>query len=166
MSTDASSGPADQVISVSHEEDAYETALEDLVERYEDGEGVGIIFAGGQRMQHQQALADLADRVVANVHQFDMPSLVGERRIQTQSSLRKTFDAAPEQDVILYFEHVDMLFDWRHPDTLGGEEEPTSIEYFLQRVEAFQGIAVLGIDHEEHIETARSFEIQLVVYFE
>lgn len=166
MSSDADSGPDTRDLKrVSYADSAYEEVLESVMERYKRGDGVGIIFLGGERMQHQEALAELADRAVANVHQFVVPSLVGERRMQTQSSLRKTFDSAAEDEVILFFDHVDMLFDWRHPDTLGGAEEPTSIEYFLQRVEAFRGIVVLGIDHAEHVDTVRRFDMQLLVEF-
>jgi SpoVK/Ycf46/Vps4 family AAA+-type ATPase len=126
---------------------------------------VRVLFAGGTRETHQQALATLAQYTVENVHQFALPALVKERRMQTQSSIRKAFDAAAEEGALLFFDRVDMLFDWHHPDSMGGEEEPTSIEYFLQRVEAYGGVVVLALEAPEHIEAARSYGLDLIVDF-
>lgn len=145
--------------------EAFDRALTTLKERYEAGEGTRIVFSGGSRADHQQALAHLSEHTVGRVHQFEMPALIGERRMQTQNSLRKAFDAAAEEGALLFFDAVDPLFDWRHPDTLGGEEEPTSVEYFLQRVEAFDGIVVLGLQAPEHVDAARAYDVQMIVTF-
>lgn len=154
-----------EVPAVSYGGEAFARAVTELEQRYEAGKGVRVVFAGGAHAMHQQALADLAEQTVTNVHQFELPSLVGERRMQTQNSLRKAFDAAAEEGALLFFDEVDMLFNWHHPDSMGGEEEPTSIEYFFQRVEAFGGIIVLGLNDPKHVEAAREYEVQLIVEF-
>ncbi len=146
--------------------EAFDDALATLAQQYDAGQGARIAFSGGSRAAHQQALADLSEHTVGRVHQFEMPALIGERRMQTQNSLRKAFDAAAEEGALLFFDQVDMLFDWRHPDTLGGDEEPTSIEYFLQRVEAFTGVVVLGLQSPDHVDAARPYHLQLVVTFD
>lgn len=143
----------------------FDYALTALKDRYDTGDGARIVFSGGSRAEHQQALAHLSGHTVGRVHQFEMPALIGERRMQTQNSLRKAFDAAAEEGALLFFDTVDPLFDWRHPDTLGGEEEPTSIEYFLQRVEAFKGIIVLGLQTPDHVDAVREYDLQLIVTF-
>ena len=143
-----------------------EVAQLGLADRWDDEMGgLCIVFVDGTPEARQQALATVTRHTIANVHQFALPSLVGERRMQTQSSLRKAFDAASEEGALLFFNEVDMLFDWRHPDTLGGEEEPTSVEYFFQRVEAFEGVIVLALNDPEHIETAREYGARLIVDF-
>lgn len=148
-----------------YEPDAFTRAADRLGDRYRSGDSVRVLFAGGTRAAHQRALATLADHTVANVHQFTLPSLVGERRMQTQSSIRKAFDAAAEEGALLFFDQVDMLFDWHHPDSLGGEEEPSTIEYFFQRVETYDGLVALALDAPDHIEAARAYGLHLIVDF-
>lgn len=149
----------------SYAAEAFEQAAAELGARYDEGLSVRVLFAGGARDAHQRALATLAEHTVEKVYQFALPALLKERRMQTQSSLRKAFDAAAEEDALLFFDKVDMLFDWHHPDSLGGEEEPSSVEYFFQRVEAYEGVVALAIQAPEHIETARAYDLHLVVDF-
>jgi hypothetical protein len=157
---------ASDIPHVAFSTEAFDEALATLQQRYDAGAGARIAFSGGSRADHQQALATLSEHTIGRVHQFEMPALIGERRMQTQNSLRKAFDAAAEEGALLFFDQVDMLFDWRHPDTLGGDEEPTSIEYFLQRVEAFGGVVALGLQSSEHVDAAREYDLQLVVTFD
>lgn len=144
---------------------AFTQAAAELGTRYEEGASVRVLFAGGTRQAHQRALTTLAEHTVENIHQFALPVLVKERRMQTQSSIRKAFDAAAEEGALLFFDEVDVLFDWRHPDAIGGAEEPSSIEYFFQRVEAFDGVVVLALETPEHIDAARPYGMHLVVDF-
>lgn len=148
-----------------YDAEAFEQAASQLGVEYTNGGSVRVLFAGGTREAHQQALTTLSEHTVENVHQFALPALVKERRMQTQSSIRKAFDAAAEEGALLFFDRVDMLFDWHHPDSVGGAEEPTSIEYFFQRVEAYAGVVALALEAPEHIETARSYGLDLVVDF-
>lgn len=150
---------------MAYDPQSFAQAASDLGAAYDDGDSVRVLFAGGSREAHQQALATLADRTVENVHQFALPALVKERRMQTQSSIRKAFDAAAEEGALLFFDRVDMLFDWHHPDSLGGEEEPSSIEYFFQRVEAYDGVVALALKAPEHIEAAQAYDMHLIVDF-
>lgn len=145
--------------------EAFMQAAARLGTRFDRGASVRVLFAGGTRDEHRHALTTLAARTVENVHQFALPALVKERRMQTQSSIRKAFDAAAEEGALLFFDEVDMLFDWRHPDAMGGEEEPSSIEYFFQRVAAYDGVVALAIETPEHIEAARPYGLHLIVDF-
>ena len=150
---------------MSYDADAFAQAASQLGVQYNNGDSVHVLFAGGTREAHQRALTTLSEHTVENVHQFALPALVKERRMQTQSSIRKAFDAAAEEGALLFFDRVDMLFDWHHPDSMGGEEEPSSIEYFFQRVEAYDGVVALALEAPEHIEAARSYSLDLVVDF-
>ncbi len=150
---------------VAYDPEAFAQAATELGARYDEGGSVRVLFAGGTRDAHQRALAALAEHTVENIHQFALSALVKERRMQTQSSIRKAFDAAAEEGALLFFDEVDMLFDWHHPDSLGGAEEPSSVEYFFQRVEAFDGVVVLALEAPEHIEAARPYGIHLIVDF-
>jgi hypothetical protein len=166
METPQSGRDASSPTVMPYDEESFAQAATRLGTRFDrDGASIRVLFAGGTREAHQKALSTLADHTIENVHQFTLPTLVKERRMQTQSSIRKAFDAAAEEGALLYFDRVDMLFDWHHPDSMGGEEEPSSVEYFLQRVEAYAGVVALALDAPDHIEAARAYGLDLIVDF-
>jgi len=127
-----------------------------------------LAFYGGTREQHQQALADLTRHATGTVHQFEVPSLLEDQRIQTQNNLRKAFDHAAEESALLYFDQADAFFVHDHTDTPEDPEEDAALtltEYVLDRLEAYDGVAVLGLHDPSHVEQARE-AIHLVVRFE
>lgn len=130
--------------------------------------GACIVFHSGTRGDRQQALASLTRHATGNVHQFRMPSLLSERRMQTQNAFRKSFDHAIEESAFLYFDAADALFTHVHEDTLDGEgdAEPTAIEYFFDRIEAYPEPVVLGVQQSAHVDAARARGAHLVVRFD
>jgi hypothetical protein len=120
------------------------------------------------REQRQQALGTLTRYATGNVHQFEMPSLLGDHRMQTQNSLRKAFDHASEESALLYFDKADPIFTHDHADTPDEPEKSaalTTVEYFFDRVGAYAGVVVLGLQRKSHVEWARD-KVHLVVRFE
>jgi SpoVK/Ycf46/Vps4 family AAA+-type ATPase len=127
-----------------------------------------VLFYGGTREKRQEALGTLTRYATGNVHQFRVPSLLSEYRMQTQNSLRKAFDHAAEENALLYFDKVDPLFTHEHadaPDDPTRTAAPTTLEYFFERVGAYAGIVVLGLQRRSHVEWAAD-KVDLVVRFE
>ena len=129
--------------------------------------GACIVFHDGSREERQQALTSLTRHATGSVHQFRMPALLSERRMQTQNALRKSFDHAAEEGALLYFDAADALFTHVHEDTLDGEgdAEPTAIEYFFDRIEAYREPIVLALQTVAHVDAARARGSHLVVRF-
>lgn len=129
--------------------------------------GARLLFYGGTRESRQQGLATLTRHTSGNVHQFRVPSLLAERRMQTQNNLRKAFDHAAEESALLYFDSADALFAHAHLDDEEAEDqpEPNTLEYFFDRVVAYEGVAVLTVQKESHVERAKE-HVDLVVEFE
>lgn len=127
-----------------------------------------FLFHGGTREQRQQALATLTRYTTANVHQFQVPSLLSEQRMQTQNNLRKAFDHAAEEGALLYFDKSDALFTHTHADSPDeGDEDavPTTSEYFFDRVDAYDGVVVLGLQRKKHVDLTAP-NVHLTVRFE
>lgn len=125
-----------------------------------------VLFQGGTRERRQEALASLLQHTTANVHQFRVPSLLAERRMQTQNALRKAFDHAAEESALIYFDAADALFTHDHVDTDETEGPvPTTPEYFFDRVLAYDGVVVLALQGRKHVERAEE-HVHLVVTFE
>lgn len=125
-----------------------------------DQHGVSVVFRGGPTEVRQHALADLTEHATPTVHQFRMPSLLGERRVQTQNSLRKAFDHAAEEESVLYFDEADALFEHVHgddPDSVDDDPGPTTVEYFLDRVDAYAGLVIVCLETPRHEDTLRRY---------
>lgn len=157
---DTVAGTADMP-SVAYDTDVFREAAASLpsIESGVGEHGLMIVFQDGARPDRQHAMAILTEHASPTVHQFQVPSLLGERRINTQNALRKAFDHAAEEDAVLYFENVDALFSHVHaegPD-VDGEAAPTTVEYFLDRVDAYRGLVILCITDSSYESTIRRY---------
>jgi SpoVK/Ycf46/Vps4 family AAA+-type ATPase len=166
MADSPSSFEAGGASPVQHGTTAFRTALRTLLADADPAEGPCLVFRGGTREARQQALATLTRHTTANVHQFRVPSLLNERRMQTQNALRKAFDHAAEESALLYFDAADAVFSHTHPDTPDedGRALPTTAEYFFDRVLAYDGVVVLVLQTTGHVEWADE-HIHLIVEF-
>jgi hypothetical protein len=165
MAHSSPSSNGDHPASVAFDSDTFDDALHTLMEQRQRRTGTGLVFHGGTREQRQQALTHLTQQVTGTVHQFDASSLLTDRRMQTQNELRKAFDHAAEEEALLYFDRADPLFTHRHPDAPDADTAPTTLEYVFDRVGAFDGIVVLGLQQKRHVERAHRIA-HLVVQFE
>jgi SpoVK/Ycf46/Vps4 family AAA+-type ATPase len=145
--------------------EAFTRSLQRLLDEEEPAKP-RILFHGGTREDRQQALATLTRHTTANVHQFRVPSLLNEQRMQTQNALRKAFDHAAEESALLYFDAADALFRHSHTDTPDDEDRalPTTAEYFFDRVLAYDGVVVLALQKKSHVEWAEE-NVHLIVRF-
>jgi len=163
------SNPADtDAPTVSYDPDRFARRLDRLMNDREGRTGTRLVFHGGVREQRQQALASLTRHATGNVHQFRGPSLLNPRRIQTQNSLRKAFDHAAEENALLYFDQADPIFTHSHTDAPDNSDEnavPSTLEYFFDRIGAYDGVVVLGLQRTRHVAWARE-RVHLVVQFE
>ncbi|MFB6272511.1 MAG: hypothetical protein ABEL51_06420 [Salinibacter sp.] len=167
MASPDSSPNAGGPSSVEYGTDEFEQALQHLLSGEEESPQTHILFHGGSREDRQQALATLTRYTTASVHQFRVPSLLNERRMQTQNALRKAFDHAAEESALLYFDAADALFTHAHVDTPNEADRalPTTAEYFFDRVLAYDGVVVLALQTERHVEWAKE-NLQLLIQFE
>ena len=148
--------------------DAFDHALQALLRGEEEPPTARVLFHGGTRETRQQALATLTRYTTANLHQFRVPSLLNEQRMQTQNALRKAFDHAAEESALLSFDAADALFTHSHVDTPDDGEEravPSTVEYFFDRVVAYGHAVVIALQTPRHVDWADE-HAHLVVRFE
>jgi hypothetical protein len=151
---------------IAYDPDTFANRLDRMMDDRETGPR--LLFYGGVREQRQQALGTLTRYATGNVHQFRVPSLLNDYRMQTQNSLRKAFDHAAEEHALLYFDEADPLFSHTHTDTPDDPDEnavPTTVEYFFDRVAAYDDMVVLGLQRKSHVAWARD-KVHLVLQFE
>lgn len=168
MNRPESSSATGTVPSVAYGTDAFPRAAARFRSFADSDRGGRIAFVGGIREQRQAALATLTRHTTETVHQFRLPTLLSERRMQTQNAFRKAFDHAAEEGAMLYFDRLDDLFEHEHTDPLDDEgySEPTAIEYFFERVEAYRGVVILGMQSDRTAQRIRQYDVDLIVRFD
>jgi SpoVK/Ycf46/Vps4 family AAA+-type ATPase len=147
---------------------AFQQRLDELLDDGRTGNGVRVLFYGGPQEKRQEALGTLTRHENGNVHQFRVPSLLNEYRMQTQNSLRKAFDHAAEERALLYFDEIGSLVAHDHADASEDSAQtaaPTATEYFSDRVDAYPEVVVLGLARPQSLDWAAGM-VDLVVRFE
>jgi SpoVK/Ycf46/Vps4 family AAA+-type ATPase len=130
------------------------------------GEGLCVMFAGESGTGKTLAAEVLARRLELNLYSVDLSAIVSKYIGETEKNLRRLFDAAEDGGVILFFDEADALFGRRTEvkDSLDRYAN-TEINYLLQRIEAFRGMAILATNAKSQIDTAFLRRLRFVVDF-
>ena len=94
-------------------------------------------------------------------------SLVVSKYIgETEKNLARVFDQAQHKGWILFFDEADALFGKRS-ETKDAHDRYANQEvaYLLQRIETFDGIAVLASNQKGNIDQAFARRFESVIYF-
>jgi SpoVK/Ycf46/Vps4 family AAA+-type ATPase len=110
------------------------------------GPGTGTLLSGGTAAAKAQVAEALARDLGLGLFRVDLSAVVSKFIGETEKNLGRLFDAAEAGGGILYFDEADALFGKRAQikdshDRFANVE----IDYLLQRIEAFTGVAILAI---------------------
>ena len=101
-----------------------------------------------------------------DVYKVDLSLVVSKYIGETEKNLGKVFDQAQNKDWILFFDEADALFGKRSEtkdshDRYANQE----ISFLLQRIETFDGIAILASNFRENLDKAFTRRFESVIYF-
>ena len=130
------------------------------------GEGLCVLFAGESGTGKTLAAEVLARRLQLNLYRVDLSAVVSKYVGETEKNLRRLFDAAEDGGVILFFDEADALFG-RRTEVKDSHDRYANLEinYLLQRIEAFRGLAILATNLKSQIDTAFLRRLRFVVDF-
>src|SRR5213075_2671628 len=85
---------------------------------------------------------------------------------ETEKNLRRLFDAAEDGGAILFFDEADALFGKRS-EVKDSHDRYANIEinYFLQRMESYRGLAILATNMKSALDQAFLRRIRFIVQF-
>ena len=85
---------------------------------------------------------------------------------ETEKNLRRVFDPAEDSGVILFFDEADALFGKRS-EVKDSHDRYANIEinYLLQRIESYRGLAILATNLKSALDTAFQRRLRFVVDF-
>lgn len=119
------------------------------------GSGPRVLFVGPNKRPRLLAARVLASELHLRLYRIDLSAVVSKYIGETEKNLRRVFDAAEKAGAILFFDEADALFGKRS-GVKDSHDRYANIEvaYFLQRMEEFEGIAILATNRKESIDAA------------
>jgi len=135
-------------------------------DRMNRGLGISALFAGESGTGKTMAAEVLASALELMLYRIDLSAVVSKYIGETEKNLRKLFDAAEGGGAILFFDEADALFGKRS-EVKDSHDRYANIEinYLLQRMETFGGLAVLATNRKSAMDTAFLRRLRFVVNF-
>ncbi len=152
--------PADQmdllielVARVRHRDQVLETwGFGDKIGR---GLGLSALMSGPPGTGKTMIAGLLARELGLDLYQVDLSKIVSKYIGETEKQLSALFDAAESGQAIILFDEADSLFAKRSEVRSSNDRYANlEVNYLLQRIEAFSGIALLTTNHETTIDDA------------
>jgi hypothetical protein len=130
------------------------------------GLGVSALFAGESGTGKTLAAEVLARELALDLYRIDLSAVVSKYIGETEKNLKRVFDAAEEGGVLLLFDEADALFGKRS-DVKDSHDRYANIEvsYLLQRMEAYQGLAILTTNLKSAVDKAFQRRLRFTVSF-
>src|SRR6266516_221489 len=130
------------------------------------GLGINALFAGESGTGKTMAAEVIANSLRLNLYRIDLSAVVSKYIGETEKNLRRLFDAADDGGAILFFDEADALFGKRS-EVKDSHDRYANIEinYLLQRMEAYRGLAILATNMKSALDTAFPRRIRFSVEF-
>jgi SpoVK/Ycf46/Vps4 family AAA+-type ATPase len=108
----------------------------------------------------------LAGELDLDLYRIDLSQVVSKYIGETEKNLRRVFDAAEAGGAILLFDEADALFGKRS-EVKDAHDRYANIEvgYLLQKMDEYEGIAILATNLRQNMDDAFIRRLQIVVEF-
>ena len=130
------------------------------------GLGISALFAGASGTGKTLAAEVLGNELQLDVYRIDLSSVVSKYIGETEKNLKKIFDAAEGCGAILLFDEADALFGKRS-EVKDSHDRYANMEvsYLLQRIESYQGLAILTTNLKDDLDRAFLRRIRFIAQF-
>jgi hypothetical protein len=130
------------------------------------GRGVIALFAGDSGTGKTLSAEVMAGELGVALYVVDLSSIVDKYIGETEKNLDRIFTEADRTDAVLLFDEADAIFGKRS-EVKDSHDRYANLEsaFLLQRLEAFDGIAVLTTNLRANIDEAFTRRLDLVVDF-
>lgn len=134
--------------------------------RMNRGFGISALFAGDSGTGKTMAAEVLANALQLDLYRIDLSAVVSKYIGETEKNLRQVFDAAEDGGAILLFDEADALFG-RRSEVKDAHDRYSNIEinYLLQRMEAYRGLAILATNMKSALDAAFMRRLRFVINF-
>lgn len=125
-----------------------------------------ILFSGPSGTGKTMAAELIARSLGRALHRIELGEIVGKYIGETEKNLRRVFQQAEMSGAILLFDEADALFGKRS-EVKDAHDRYANVDtgLLLQRIEAFEGIAILATNRKANIDPAFIRRLRAVVEF-
>jgi hypothetical protein len=137
-----------------------------FAEKMSRGLGISALFSGDSGTGKTMAAEVIANELRLNLYRIDLSAVVSKYIGETEKNLRRLFDAAECGGAILFFDEADALFGKRS-EVKDSHDRYANIEinYLLQRMESYRGLAILATNMKSALDTAFLRRLRFIVRF-
>ena len=130
------------------------------------GRGVTALFAGPAGTGKTMSGEAIAGELGVPLFVVDLASVVDKYIGETEKNLEDVFRTVENEDGVLLFDEADALFGKRS-DVSDARDRYANIEvaYLLQRIEAFDGLAILTTNLRANLDEAFQRRLDMIVDF-
>jgi SpoVK/Ycf46/Vps4 family AAA+-type ATPase len=130
------------------------------------GKGLNVLFAGPPGTGKTMAAEVMAGALALDLYKIDLALVVSKYIGETEKNLDRIFAAAETANAILFFDEADALFGKRS-EVKDSHDRYANIEigYLLQKMEEYEGIAILATNLRQNIDEAFLRRLQSIVDF-
>jgi hypothetical protein len=134
--------------------------------RMNRGLGISALFAGDSGTGKTMAAEVLANALKLDLYRIDLSAVVSKYIGETEKNLRQVFDAAEDGGALLFFDEADAIFGKRS-EVKDSHDRYANIEinYLLQRMEAYRGLAILATNMKSALDSAFMRRLRFIVTF-
>ena len=134
--------------------------------KHQRGLGITAMFSGPSGTGKTLAADVLARELHLDLYKIELSSVVSKYIGETEKNLERIFDAAESGGVILLFDEADSIFGKRS-DVKDSKDRHanTEVNYLLQRMEAYSGLAILTTNFPNNMDSAFLRRLRFVVPF-
>jgi SpoVK/Ycf46/Vps4 family AAA+-type ATPase len=117
--------------------------------------GLSALFAGPPGTGKTMAAEVVAGDLGLDLHRIELSGVVSKYIGETEKNLERIFRAADQGDAVLLFDEADALFGKRSAVSDAHDRYANvEIAYLLQRLEAYDGVAILTTNLRGNIDEA------------
>jgi hypothetical protein len=134
--------------------------------RMQYGRGVAALFSGASGTGKSMAAQILASDLCTVLYRIDLSKTVSKWLGETEKILSQIFDLAQQNSAVLFFDEADVLFAKR-TEVKDAHDRYANVEvaYLLQRMEDYDGLAILTTNLKQNIDPAFLRRLRFVVDF-
>jgi SpoVK/Ycf46/Vps4 family AAA+-type ATPase len=136
-------------------------------ERVGYGRGMVALFSGPPGTGKTMLAGLIAKTLDLELYQVDLANVVSKWIGETEKQLSKVFDQAERAHAVLLFDEADSLFAKRTEVKSSNDRYGNlAVNYLLQRLEQYTGIAILTTNKEAVVDEALQRRLSLHLHFQ
>jgi SpoVK/Ycf46/Vps4 family AAA+-type ATPase len=130
------------------------------------GRGITALFGGPPGTGKTMAAEVIAGALGVDLYKVDLSSVISKYIGETEKNLERIFTAAPQSNACLLFDEADAIFG-RRSEVRDSHDRYANLEisYLLQRMERYDGLAILTTNRRDDLDHAFTRRLQFIVDF-